>query len=639
MIFSTKPDQKYKWPIIIFVAIFFILISSLPIFYFAFQIKYYDKIIPGVSAGGTELGGLKKEQTKIIINKKIDDIRENGINFSYEKKNAVLYPLVSSFESGLSYEIITFDAENTMNQVFAYGHRGNFLINIAQWWNAYLNKKQFQIAISVNQDEVKKFLKENFSDFDKPAEDAGLVIKPGSQNVISFDVSAEKYGRTINYEKALSMLTGNLGAMDKRTIPLIAEISNPEILKSDCVNIDAKAQKIIALAPLELTYNDKKWNIDNERLADWLTLQENKEATSSDDKIIVGLDFKKIESFLMDKVSPEVDVPPQDAKFAIKDGKVAEFQTSHDGITLDIVKTFKELEKIISQDEHDAALVVRVTKSELNNSDVNDLGIKEIIGTGHSKFTGSPKNRRHNIQTGADAVNGTLVKPGDEFSLIKTLGEIDQKSGYLPELVIKENKTTPEFGGGLCQIGTTMFRATLASGFPVTMRQNHSYRVSYYEPAGTDATIYDPMPDYRFVNDSPYNILIQSRIEGDDLYFDFWSTEDGRTATTTYPMIYNITKPQPTKIVETLDLKPGEKKCTEHAHNGADAWFDYTVLYSKENPPKAAKEKSTSEITNADYTIKKRFSSHYVPWREVCLLGVDKLSDTTATTTDIKLNE
>ena len=160
-----------------------------------------------------------------------------------------------------------------------------------------------------------------------------------------------------------------------------------------------------------------------------------------------------------------------------------------------------------------------------------------------------------------------------------------------------------------------MFRAALAAGLPITMRRNHSYRVGYYEPAGTDATIYDPWPDLRFINDTADYILIQSKIDGDNLSFEFWGTGDGRMAERTEPTIYNIVKPGPAKIIETTDLKPGEKKCAERAHNGADAYFDYKVTYAggeiKEN----------------------RFSSHYVPWQEVCLLGVEKLSAPPATAT------
>lgn len=198
-----------------------------------------------------------------------------------------------------------------------------------------------------------------------------------------------------------------------------------------------------------------------------------------------------------------------------------------------------------------------------------------------------------------------LIAPGEEFSLVKALGEIDAAAGYLPELVIKNNRTIPEYGGGLCQVATTIFRSALDSGLNITARQNHSYRVSYYEPAGTDAAVYDPWPDVKFVNDTGNYILIQSRIDKNDIWFDFWGQSDGREATSTTPVVYNIVKPAPTKIIESPDLKPGEKKCTEKAHNGADAYFDYIITY-------ANGEKTT-----------RRFNSHYVPWQEVCLVGID----------------
>ena len=102
-----------------------------------------------------------------------------------------------------------------------------------------------------------------------------------------------------------------------------------------------------------------------------------------------------------------------------------------------------------------------------------------------------------------------------------------------------------------------------------------------------------------------------------------WGTSDGRIASRTTPVIYNITRPGPTKYIETLDLAPGEKKCTEHAHNGADAYFDYKVTY----PDGEIKEE--------------KFYSHYVPWQEVCLIGVEELSkdNETATTTEEIIEE
>jgi vancomycin resistance protein YoaR len=133
--------------------------------------------------------------------------------------------------------------------------------------------------------------------------------------------------------------------------------------------------------------------------------------------------------------------------------------------------------------------------------------------------------------------------------------------------------------------------------------------VSYYEPAGTDATIYGPHPDYRFINDTGNHILIQTHIEGDELVYEFWGTKDGRIATQTTPVVYNITSPPPTKYIETLDLSVGKVKCTERAHKGADTSFDYSVAYP---------DGGVRDVT---------FNSHYRAWQEVCLIGVEKLTE------------
>jgi vancomycin resistance protein YoaR len=117
------------------------------------------------------------------------------------------------------------------------------------------------------------------------------------------------------------------------------------------------------------------------------------------------------------------------------------------------------------------------------------------------------------------------------------LGEVDGEHGYLPELVIKNNRTEPEFGGGICQVSTTVFRAAIYSGMKITQRRNHAYPVKYYAPYGMDATVYIPKPDLAFVNNTPGAILVQSTIEGTELTFRFYGTKDGRSVAINGPHI------------------------------------------------------------------------------------------------------
>ncbi|MCK4919362.1 MAG: VanW family protein, partial [Candidatus Pacebacteria bacterium] len=159
--------------------------------------------------------------------------------------------------------------------------------------------------------------------------------------------------------------------------------------------------------------------------------------------------------------------------------------------------------------------------------------------TGESNFAGSPSNRRHNITVGAAKFQGVLIGPDDTFSFNTALGNVGPKEGYLPELVIKKGETIPEYGGGLCQVSTTTFRGAVLAGLEITERKNHAYPVQYYAPQGTDATIYPPHPDLQFKNNTPAYILIQTKIIGNKLYFDFYGSDDGREIKTKGPVIYD----------------------------------------------------------------------------------------------------
>jgi len=250
------------------------------------------------------------------------------------------------------------------------------------------------------------------------------------------------------------------------------------------------------------------------------------------------VDENSIKAYLED-LARKVNRDPADAKFTIENGKVTTFAEAQNGLTLDIEKNVEIIAETLASGTipEKVSLSYESKKPEINYSEVNNLGISSIIGEGTSNFKGSPKNRIHNIKVATDRYNGVLIKPGEEFSFVSILGEVDAEHGYLPELVIKQGVTEPEFGGGICQVSTTTFRAAIYSGLKITARKNHAYPVSYYNPQGMDSTVYVPRPDLRFLNNTPGYILIQTKIVGTQLTFSFYGTDDGRKTTIDGPTI------------------------------------------------------------------------------------------------------
>jgi len=241
----------------------------------------------------------------------------------------------------------------------------------------------------------------------------------------------------------------------------------------------------------------------------------------------------------LDDLARQINRDPIDAKLQFEEGKVSAFSLSQNGIALDQEKSLEIIINYFKKGElkKELELAYNEIKPSIATDSIDNLGITTLIGEGRSNFKGSPKNRIFNINVATSRFNGVLIKPGEEFSFVKALGEVDGEHGYLPELVIKNNVTEPEFGGGICQVSTTAFRAAIYSGLKITARKNHAYPVSYYNPQGMDSTVYIPRPDLRFINNTPRHILIQTKIEGTELIFQFYGTSDGRRINVIGPKI------------------------------------------------------------------------------------------------------
>jgi vancomycin resistance protein YoaR len=218
------------------------------------------------------------------------------------------------------------------------------------------------------------------------------------------------------------------------------------------------------------------------------------------------------------------NVAAKNATLGVADGKVLITANETIGRQVDREKALSDIQNAVKAGSS-VNIVINQIQPEVSRANFESLGLKELISEGWSDAAGSPKNRIHNYTTGASKFNGVLIKPGEKFSFNKALGPVDASTGYLPELVILDNKTVPEYGGGLCQVSSTAFRAALNAGLPIDERHFHAYPVVYYKPYGVDATIYLPSPDLRFTNDTGKYIMIQTKIVGTKLYFDFYGTK------------------------------------------------------------------------------------------------------------------
>lgn len=599
----TLKQPNKRWLIWLLSCLGLIIVTLFGSSYYTLK-HYENRFLPNTSLGSLDISGLTIIQAEQLLSSRWNKLTETGWTFQFGTTTKQILPTTGSMEGSLIFDL---NQEESLSLAWQKSHQTNpykKLLSIINSW--FLGQKTIA-AITINETLLEENLQATFQSLINVSEPAKIKITATG----SYEITPEIAGQKIDYTEAIKFFGQQLIHLEQEPIDLIATADQPIINKASLPQLEPLIQNYLNLAPLNLTASssDKKWEINKKEIASWLSLE------VINDQVGLGPDKALIEKYLEETVAKEVDIEPQAGKFNKVNNRLEQFTPGRDGRKLNLEQSALIIEQALRNQEKTATIIIDEIKNPLNENDPSTLGIIEIIGTGQSDFSGSTANRIHNIRTGTNQISGHLVEPGEEFSLVSLLGKIDASSGYKTELVIKEGKTIPEYGGGLCQVATTLFRAALASGLPITQRKNHSYRVSYYEPAGTDAAVYIPWPDLRFVNDTAHPILILGELSGRKLYFNFWGTKDGRLVEQTKPTIYNIVKPPAKKLIETTDLKPGQIKCTEKAHNGADAYFDYIVTYA------------SGEAKN------KRFNSHYVPWQEVCLVGKETASSTATSTT------
>lgn len=561
-----------------------------------FMNVYKGKIFPGVTVGGINAGGMTKQELEYQLSEAVERVLNAPWIFELNGESVEIMASASSLgDPDISRGYVRYDIENTAEMVMAWGRSGNFWIDGWQIARAQAIPHTQNMIAEIRLDMIRRTLDELFQKQIKMPQNARPVW-----NGSAWEIEDGEPGLVLLADRQLSDLAIDLYALrppDRMVLAL--QYWDSDIGGADVEKILHQLKGLDAIAAVTLEVFGELYEISGDEVRRWVIVQKDAQGKgyAMFDAAAAAASYQPI--------ADRFTEPAMDAKFDIQDGRVTAFQGSREGRVPNQEKTAERI-------WHDVAEIGRPTSTiewdvvlpTVTTGSINNLGITELIGTGESVFTGSSRNRITNITVGAAALNGRLIEPDQEFSLVEALGDIDAVNGYVPEIVIKGDRTQPEFGGGLCQIGTTLFRAALGTGLPITERQNHSFRVRYYEPAGTDATIYGPHPDLRFVNDTGNFILLQTRIEGSRAVFEVWGTSDGRTVKRTEPKIYNFVSPPPTKLIETTDLAPGEKKCTEKAVTGATAEFDYQVTY----PNGEIKERT--------------FKSYYRPWQEVCLIGV-----------------
>ena len=566
----------------------FYAICGLFVLSIGYHLYFAKKIIPGVELAGINIGGLTAQEA---LEKTAQKESQTEKTLKLWAENGKVYQIKSE-EIDLKY-----DWPAGVARAFEVGRTGNFFVDLKDKLAGLVKPLKLSAKYSYDKDLLGGKVAEIRSEVNIPSVSAKIALTDESK----VEIVPEVYGKSLDEDRIYTAIRACFDAMNFDQKALEVEDDNPQFTKKELEKLVNEVQKLVG-RELTLTSGTKTYKLGPSEL---ITLVK---FTKSGDGVSAGLNKDELAK-VRQQIGTELNRLPMGQVVGVNDGRVTEFKIIQNGLEIDGDKFDNEFKAVFKSGDR---LTMEIPLKEVKTSkDGSEYGVFSLLGTGVSKFTGSGQPRITNLSLAAQRLNGVLVPPGEEFSFNKAVGEISAKTGYATAYIISQGRTVLGEGGGVCQTSTTLFRAVLNAGLPITSRHPHAYRVSYYElesPVGFDASVYQPSLDFKFKNDTPGHILIQSSVDlaNNSLEFKLYGTPDGRKVEMGEAKLYNVYGAPAPLYQDDPTLAKGIVRQVDFAAPGGTAEF-------------------TRKVTKGDEVLfEDTFKTVYQPWRAVFLVGTKK---------------
>jgi vancomycin resistance protein YoaR len=499
----------------------FLLLLLAAIGIFAFRQMYSDRIYPSVVVAGVDVGGLTAAEAETRLAERAAEIEQGTIVFTHDGQTWT--PTLQDLGA-------TVDLSGSAAEAFAQGREGDAGARLA-FTGAILDAhQQAPLQMQVDTGALNAWFDKVDRDIGKLAVDARIVIKGDS-----ISIADSHMGSAVDRDAVTPQILAALSTLQPAVIDLAMRPDHPTMTRETLKPVQGTVEGMLQTT-IRATYGSETWQIDGADLVPHLLVDVAMENGSPVPRF--SMDIEGLASTLRGKFAGEVNRDPVNAILGW-DGGVLLREESTDGAVLKATPFAEAIAASFLGDNDPVEVPVLVLKPEIDNDNYDDLGIDELLGQGDSNFSYGVPGRDENVRLATEYMNGTLVAPGEEFSFNDAVGEVTAERGFQEALVVQGEGIGRDVGGGVCQVSTTVFRAALMAGMPITEWYQHTYRLPNYEydgwSPGFDASILqygsDPAtwPDFQFENYTGRWLLVQSYVDYPRVYVNIYGTSDGRT--------------------------------------------------------------------------------------------------------------
>ncbi|HEU5098457.1 MAG TPA: peptidoglycan binding domain-containing protein, partial [Roseiflexaceae bacterium] len=436
-----------------------------------------DRAFDGVSLAGQPVGGKSREAIRELLEQRYAEFRRAPVTIAFEGR---------TWTPRLEQLGVSFNLDQVADEVLAAGHRGGPIERVEEIWALWRGGLDIAPRIAVDGAKLQSYQTSLAAEIERPPRDAALSIAEGRP----LPTPAQP-GRQLLADATAIDILQSLQALEPADIALRTRVLAPSLSDEGMADALDDARELLK-QPLVLKHGTQSWSWDAEKISSFLAVQ------TDDGRMTVSVDRERL-ARAIEMLAQLADSPSAEPRVAFRNGKL---RITQDGQVGWRVKQPEAVDAIV------AALITPTRSVELPGEELTpqvtaktlpSLGVVELVGEGTTSYAGSAQYRITNIKAGAQRMNGVLIAPGEEFSFNTQLGDVDEKNGFVQGYAVIGNHTQLEWGGGVCQDSTTVFRAAFWAGLPITERHAHPFYISWYDAysfpggdagPGMDATIF-----------------------------------------------------------------------------------------------------------------------------------------------------
>ncbi|HKH10500.1 MAG TPA: peptidoglycan binding domain-containing protein [Rubrobacter sp.] len=449
----------------------------------------------GVTVGNVSLGGMDPAEARQVVRERaMGPLQE--IEFTGPERFSR-----SAEELGVNFHV-----DATVDKAYAVGREGNVLERLGERLRAAFPGITIDPNIDYRSERVRAEVEEMAGQVDAPPKDATVDVV-GSE----VEVGESREGYKLNIDQTMASVDEAIDGMTGEA-KLRGEVLGPQITTADAETAAEKAHSAVA-QQVVFEHEDKNWTVSPADVGSSL------DVATNDGKISVSLNRDRLSDRLA-AVYSDLTIKPKNASYDFDDNGNVVVIPGHEGRSIQWQNLLDSVENNLFEGKREYQVKTTVEEPKYTTAGLEAKKPTELLGTYKTNYTATTDQgaeRAENLKIASGAVSGTFVAPGEVFSMVEHVQDLDYNEAH----VIVDSAEEVAEGGGLCQVTSTLYNAVLYAGLPVIERQPHDSQLPYIRP-GMDSTVWygdktttADDTDMKFKNNTDGYVLLQENVSSD----------------------------------------------------------------------------------------------------------------------------